>query len=793
MADAPVDVRDARDPILERIRSRVNPLDSAKDFQLYEAEKGAELARGSQSTFRALVHLPPIDGEMTEAQRQALLAKYTGMLADLKKVESSMKAEDMKSQRGYQTAMSNLSSALLKYAASENASYATTVSSAMQAATERMTALSTEQDLYGTATLPDKVRSAYAEDIKDLATSVSPDGTIRDGATYYTKLDALLKKTKDPREVIPLLSEVAATAGVTDPQHFITSLSGMPKDAAAGASLRRQLAAGQAAYASAMERQEQITGQITEVDQTFRDRAKGEPGWVQDMLAMSMRGIAGIDTKPSPELAAALGIGPMDGSTTEGGVPQTGPDGKPIPGSKTAYKLEANPYTADAKAHIEQQIDALMAGTDPRYVQLRKAMISSDAFKKFKEIHGYEDDEVAFQAWGKAAKFHASKTKADTRAAMDREILSGRQEAGVLDQAGARVRTAIRDLFGGKKKTLTQKEATDVMAAGEETPDDSSTPLTPTGTPAEEADPTSPEKPALASQTENPSAGITNGSSPPVTTEEKGGSKSEARAAASEEKAAKYRIVNDPRNPDYIYRQYADGRIELIGTPNDATVSPKNPRAQTGSGKTKVESVIGAYVEESEKPDPKKTALDLEDVQPSPERPPQGENMNMTPKARGNEGAKIGVIEGIARAGSGDIKMGASGPGLKLGRAGELVSTDKPHTPSEAPDPNLVKPEEKGVKGVGNSRGEIDYSKEEADARMKMPVVNRKEATRPLSVQEQEVPLEQKLNPGLIPVSPEEKKRRATLRKVLLDDAGYDTDTGLSPNMREIHETYGTE
>lgn len=761
MADTDIDVRETRDPIMERIRSRVNPLDSSKDFKLYEAEKGAYTADLSHNSFRALVHLPPINSDgMTEVQRQQLLARYTEMLGKLKEVEASMKSEDMKSQRGYMTAMSNLASALLKYKASEDATYGQTVSSAHSAGVERMRALATEQDLYGTATLPDRVRTKYSEDIKALAPYVSADGTVSNAAAFERGLIDSMRKIDDPREIVPFLATVTEASGVSDPAGFITKLAAnSPVESATHKSLQTILAKGDAAYASARTRQEEVTAKVDEVDRTFDERAGAKLGWVDDLLKMTMRGISGVDTKPPPELAAALGLTPQEAAGMTGGAPGVGAPG--VTGTSEGSRTEMNPYTKDAKAHIEHQIDELMKGTDPHYVQIRKAMIASDAFKTFKEQHGYENDDVAFEAWGKAAKFHASKSKADTRAAMDREILSGRQEANVFDQAGARVRTALRDLFAPKGKAPVPEAAAAAVEAETE-------PAPPLGTPGPTAEDTSPTKPAPASAAASPSAGITKGSSPPVSSEEKASGVGQKQEATT---STEYRIVNDPRNSDYIYRQYADGKIELIGDPGDPSVSPKNPRVQTGKLQKRAEDMIGKY-EKPSTADPNKDRLDLSDVQGDREKP-SGENYNATPQAKARSDVRVAALTGIGQAAKEGTKLGASGPDLKLDRDGEIVKMeDAPHEPEDV-DPNLVKPEEKGVKGVGNSKGGIDYSKDKADTLINRPAVDRKAALKPLTTEEMETPLDQKLNPGLGPVSPEEQARRKKMTELL---RGYDYD-----------------
>lgn len=755
MATPPINTED---PIFTRIRMRGDARDSKQDFDLYRREKAKYSWGTVGDAARAFSFLPPVSEGMSEAQRNALIKQYTEMLTKLEEVESQMKSEDMKTARGYQTAMSNLSSALLKYAASEDATLGGTLEAAMAAATERGRGLATEQDMYGTATLHDKVQTEYAPTFHELEGTLNPKThEINDPAAYGRILTDRLSKITDDREIIPFLSAAAAQMGVSAEEYAKNTDSLFPSSKADAATYRSAVTRGRAALAIASEKQADLTKRIQENDAVFDQRAGGRAGWVGPALKQAMRGIAGIDTAPSPELAAALGL--TSEELASGSVPMLGPDGKPVPsGSSLATGSKKDPYTADTRSRILAEIEALRAGSSPRHVQIKKAMLASDAFQTYKAKHGYTDNEVAFQAWAETAMHHARQAAKDTRIARDREILSGREEVGGLQQAGARVRTALRDMFSPKDKSSDKLAEIAAGEPGEEPKEDSLLAM-----PTAAVDQTSDakkapvatdatKKEAPASEVENPSAGITKGSAPSVSETEVGGDSKAETGKAS----AKYRIVNDPRNSDFIYRQYEDGRVELVGTPNDGTVSPKNPRAVTGTkAKAAITGMIGEYVapktDDQKLSESTREGLDLGDSQISRKElakktsaEPDEDETGIVERKLGrktddrgrtleseeakaiDEGvalkAEVGEAQRLITSKDGKTAMGASGPNLKLGGYSdsyELTGAVK-------------KPEvEPTIKET--SKGSLS-SAEKKEALAGAPDVDRAKLTRPLDM-----------------------------------------------------------
>jgi hypothetical protein len=754
---------DLEDPLLARIRARTNPLESLKDFQAYRGEELAYDARRAGDTMRKLIHLPPVSGGMTEIERNRLIKDYTGMLGALSKLETDLRSEEAKTARGRQTAWSNLSGQLLKYMASEDATRGGTVSSAHAGAETRMKDLGVQQEMRGLAGMDARIAKNYGPAIERLAGTVNPKTKeIVDRAGYTIQLEQLLMGVSDPRDIPGVLARVSKVSG-KDATEFIEGIGTLyAADKATAAILIRRSAEGESALMEAAKQQTALMDESTKVAKTLDERAGGSPKYMQDLLKLAVLGSAGIEINDE-KVAATFGLSPKAFALYKAGLGgDVGPAGTT---SKTGGKSVMDPFLDDNRSRIIAEIDALRAGSSPRFVQIKKAMLASDAFQEFKRKTGISDNEVAFNTWADAARHHAVTSKRDSRIARERAILSGNEltDVGPLQVAGARVSSALRDLFGGKARKE-EARLSDPSRADSIPPDDlADDPLLPEAadTPAPEKEVATKEEAVKATEPgaepaaseENTSAAVTSGSSSSSSKVEAAG---EAKPAT--EKTTEYRIVNDPRNMDYIYRQYADGRIELIGTPNDRTVSPKNPRAITRTDKTKMDSLLGAYEkpEEGAPAESTRDKLDLGDTDAATKA-----KSSLAPWEAAEEALDLSAIEGIARAGSGEIKLGKSGPGVKLGKDGELqkVAVEKP----KDTEPEEIK---------GEVKGSLDNTSARVDALVKTPTVDRKEALKPVEVVSSTDAAAEKMsggnmNPLMGDLSPEEKARRAKMRAAL--------------------------
>lgn len=716
------------DPLFGRIRGRINPLESASDFKAYEDEKAKATFSDGQDAFRALVHLPPLNDGMSEFQRNSLIKEYTAMLDSLVKLDTDLKSEEAKTGRNRQTMWGNALGQILKWDAARDATKGGTLEAVVGAAAKRMEALGVQQQQFGTAGLDERVAQQYSPAFQDLARNVNPStGQVVDQAEYERVLTQSLNTITDPREIAPFLEKAARVSGKS-PKEYITGLSELfPPSSDTAKLLSRRMSEGSVATKQAVERQKEFDTEVVATMKDMKLTTSGGPAYIKDMVQMALLGVAGIDV-PNEKLATAFGLTPeayayYTSVGKEGDDVEVAPDGTV---TRKAKSVTSSPFIEDNRKRIIAEIDGLRAGSSPRFVQIKKAMLASEAFQTFKKNTGIYNDDVAFETWAQSAKQAAMDSKHDARVARDKAILRGDVKAGLLPEIGARVSSAFRDLFGGKKEAGLSDPSRAEQGEGPtgNEPDDPTIPFDlsslgkkPTPEAKPEADKEAAKKDTSGApgaeptkSEENPSAAMTSGSS-------SSSSKTEAAGEAKSEtgKTSEYRIVNDPRNMDYIYRQYADGRLELIGTPNDKSVSPKNPRSVTGSGKAKMDKIIGAYEKPETLSDQTRDGIDLDELQPSIHK--QAEDTATPGRAKQLVDAPD-PLEGIKLSGLGLTK---SGPALKL-VDGEVqrVEPKKYVTPV-----GKIESEDKGK--MDNSVGEVD-------ALTKLPKIDRAKATAPVDI-----------------------------------------------------------
>lgn len=701
----------AEDPLFRRIRTRIDPLDTsvARDFDAYRAAKAQYGWETVEDAGRGFSLLPPLHEGMTETERNKLIRDYTGMLDSLVKLDTDLRSEEAKTKRNRQTMWSNNQGQILKYMASLESSKATTIAAAVAAAETRLKVLDEQKEKFGLSGIEDRVKVKHNDRILELGSYVK-GGKITQPAEYERVLLGMLS-TDDPREIGAVIDVVAASTGM-NPKEYLTSLKDAPISIEAKRALHSRMQIGAEATAVAQAKHEELSAAETEAMQTFNERTSSVPKYMQEYLKMSVLGAAGVEMAPE-QLMAAFGMSPQAASfyTGEGGEGTTSPDGTV---TRTGEKHTSSPFIEDNRQRIIAEIDALRAGSGPKFARIRDAMIKSDAFQTFKKQHGITDNAIAFDTWARVAKKAVMDSKKESRLATERGILSGDIDVPVIDQLGARITSGLRDLFGGKKGEpgLADTSRGEDEPTGDE-PDD--VPLDVSGlvdkkeAPAEDAKKAAAPGAEPSASEEKPSAAVVGGSSSSSPKVEAAG-----EAKPQEGGTTDYRIVNDPRNPDYIWRQYADGRLELIGTPNDKSISPKNPKAASKKELPKLEEVMGKYeAPESaeDKTEDSTTGISFDDDKEAEFDPPDVSTLD-------------DVIVGAAKAHTGPIKAGASGPQLELDKStGEVKEKAKPRDRGVEPSGE-----------TGKSKGKISTATERVDALVNAPKVDRKEALKPVEL-----------------------------------------------------------
>jgi len=591
-----------QDPLTTRIRARVDPLESAEDFQAYGKQKTAYIGDQVRDVGRAWNHLPPLSSGMSEVDRNRLIRDYTEMLTNLTKLDTQLKSEAAKTARNKQSMWSNTLGAILKYDAENIASQGRTVSSAHAATAEEVKALGVAEGLEGTAQLSHDILEKHGRAFYSISLQVNA-GVITNPAEYEKQFLAILENTPDDRMIPGVIEKLADITG-KNPEAFIQQVDTLfPPSHALRGMLTSRLLAGNIAIRAAKVRQTEITARSLKAMEALDQRAKGAEPWVAQFAKLAILGSSGMEVDPG--LATKMGITPQGYKTLQAGADFViGKDGKPIlESSKTETKVQSDPYIEDTRDRIIGEIDKLMAGDSPRHVQTKREMLASNAFATFKNRYGITNDDIAFEYWAKAAKLNARTGRRADRATMENAMLQG--DWG-----------KTFDNFDSVPDTVERK----IMLP------EAATPLTSDGSaPAPISVASKPVTPAAIPPVSggSPSAPVVSGAkAAPPTTEVAGDSKPVA------EKSNEFRVVNDPSNPDFIYRQYADGRLELVSTPKDKMVSYKNPKSMTGAAKEKAEKTLGTYqkektYDERQQDDvaKKQTSLDLEDIQPSYHRP----------------------------------------------------------------------------------------------------------------------------------------------------------------------------
>ena len=593
------------DPLTARIRARVDPLGSAEDFRDYEKQKTKYIGGQVQDIGRAWNHLPPLSDGMSEIDRNRLIRDYTEMLGNLTKLDTQLKSEAAKTGRNRQTMWTNTLGQLLKYDATNRATRGGVIEAQASAATKRLDALTTAAKLEGTATLSNDILEKHSRAFYDLSLQVQ-GGKIIDNAEYEKQLTAILKNTSDDRMITGIVEKLADISGVNVKDYIGRMHTLFPPSHAMYGMLTDRFRAGNIAYKAAEKKQEKITADTIKAMRAFDESTAEVTPWVAGVAKLAVLGASGmvVDDK----LAQAMGISPEGYEKLQSGAGNLviGKDGKPIlESSKTETKVQSDPYIEDTRDRIINEIDKLVAGDSPRHVQTKREMLASNAFATFKKRYGITNDDIAFEYWAKAAKKNAQTGRRADRATMEDAMLQ--EDWGkVLDNFDS-----IPDMVERRAPTMLPD------AAALPTPDGTA----PTPAPVA-VKPTTPAVTPPPSGSSSSAPVVSGAKASPPTTEVAGDAKPVV------EKSDESRIVNDPRNPDVIYRQYADGRLEQVSTSKDKTVSYKNPKRMAGPAKAKAEEILGTYQKEQtfaerQQDDvaQKQVSLDLEDIQPSFHRP----------------------------------------------------------------------------------------------------------------------------------------------------------------------------
>lgn len=426
------------------------------------------------------------NGSMTEAEKAALLQKYTETLEKLTGNQTKLLEEYEKTGRVNTTTFSNLISNYAKMTAAAYSAQGAENSATINAYSDRLDQLNDDMSRFGRGMEAD-LGQTYKESAASTASFIDNNKKVRDPASLAAVIEGDLQKLagSDPKMIMPYVRLVERTTHI----NLDTFLAGKANAPGVGAEqlltdqpgrISSYLKAGVSEDDNRAEQEKKIAADQAEAGANLI-RMTGTPQagkFLKDVLVIykgvnaETGGEGDVSDLPPPPADATLKqradwVNKVSGgrlSLEADGHVHEKVEGAPDvmsydefaayhgPGGLTRVQETMKPYLAETRDRILKEMDRITNSTDRSDLETKAHIMGSEAFKKYAEDRGYSiaDPDAANQTFRKLMaerKLQITRNRADQNMVEDINKMTGIQDASPLGVLAANVRHGLRSVL----------------------------------------------------------------------------------------------------------------------------------------------------------------------------------------------------------------------------------------------------------------------------------------------------------------------------------------------------------